>query len=231
MKKLHFIIIAMVASLLLIGGQTYGQARKSTAMVAERKGAVKGDIIKPVEAKDAAKMADKLTSEGWKTDKYTIKEQLISTWTLMSEFNEKTSTSKYAFAHTVNTLENLRDAKEKNYMDAMDRLGQQLMAPIALHCKAVMIQKNLKPEQEKEMLQILMNIPNATIQRMSKKSMEIYVEKDNSYTVETYFFVDKDETLEAIQTDCINYCKGKSMDKTYISILEVAFKNLKTKKF
>lgn len=231
MKKLNLIIIALVASLLLIGGQTYGQARKTTAQVASNKGYVKGEIMKPVEAKDAAKIADGLTQKGWKTDKYTIKEQLISTWTLMSELNEETNTAKYVFVRKVNTQENLKDTKEKNYMDAMDNLGIELMAPLMIQCKAIMEQKKINQDQMKNMMMVMKSVPHATIQRMSRKSMEIYQENDNKFTVETYFFVDKEATLKAVKADCLNYCKEKSMNKECVEIIETLFRDGSKRKF
>lgn len=227
MKKLNLIAFVLVASLMLIGGQTFGQARKSTA----NKASVKGEIMKPVEAKDAAKMADELTQKGWKTEKYTIKEQLISTWTLMAELNEETNMSKYVFIRKVNTQENLRDTKEKNYMDAIDNLGADLMAPMMIQCKAIMDQKKMNPDQMKNMMMVMKSIPHSTIQRMSRKSMEIYLANDNSFTVETYFFVDKEATLKAIKSDCLNYCKEKSMGKEYMDILEILFRDNNKRKF
>lgn len=92
MKNLKLTLSVVCAVLLLTGGQLFGQNKKG-----------RGDVMTPVKADNFKEMAAKLSNDGWKTDSYTIEEQLASTAKFKCEINPKIGDALYLWSQ-VETL-------------------------------------------------------------------------------------------------------------------------------
>ena len=118
MKNLKLTLSVVCAVLLLTGGQLFGQNKKG-----------RGDVMTPVKADNFKEMAAKLSNDGWKTDSYTIEEQLASTAKFKCEINPKIGDALYLWSQVETSGSNLKDVREKNYITGMTNLTYQVELP------------------------------------------------------------------------------------------------------
>ena len=196
MKTLRLMLSLVCATLLLTSVQTFGQNKRG-----------RYDIMPPVKADNYKEMAAKLTEEGWKTDAYTIEEQLVSTAKLKGEVSGKTHDALYMWVMEETTAADIAKAKEINNMDAVNSLSYQVALPFLSQCQTLLIQKGAN-DRMKELNQIVNQITPMIVQNNIMKSMEIYQEKDKSATVRTVFLLNKEKVYDMLVEECIRHAEG-----------------------
>lgn len=215
MKNLKLTLSVVCVVLLLAGGQLFGQNKKG-----------RGDVMPPVKADNFKEMAAKLSSDGWKTDSYTIEEQLSSTAKLKCELNPKLGDALYLWSQVETSGSNLKDAKEKNYITGMTNLTYQVELPFVSQCKMIMMQKRASSEQISAIDKIVHQISPMVIQNMSKKTMEIYLEKDKTYTIRSVYMIDKSKVYEMMVESCVRDAAGYKENAILIEVFKEALSRM-----
>lgn len=196
MKTLKLMLSIVCATLLLTSGQVFGQNKRD-----------RSDIMPPVKADDFKDIAAKLTEEGWKTSAYTIEGQLVSTAKLKGDVSSISHDALYLWVMEETTAADLEKAKETNNMDAVNSLTYQVALPFLSQCQTLLIQKGLN-DKMKDLNQIVNQITPMIVQNNILKSMEIYREKDKSFTVRTVFLLNKDKVYDLLVEECIRQSEG-----------------------
>lgn len=196
MKTLKLMLSIVCATLLLTSGQVFGQNKRD-----------RSDIMPPVKADDFKDIAAKLTEEGWKTSAYTIEGQLVSTAKLKGDVSSVSHDALYLWVMEETTAADLEKAKETNNMDAVNSLTYQVALPFLSQCQTLLIQKGLN-DKMKDLNQIVNQITPMIVQNNILKSMEIYREKDKSFTVRTVFLLNKDKVYDLLVEECIRHAEG-----------------------
>ena len=188
--KLWFSVIC--AFLLLVAGQVFGQGRID-----------KGAVMLPAKGDDFKSIAAGLVKEGWKTDNYTIEEQLVSTAKLKGELNSSSHDALYLWVQEESTGSNLQDVKQKNYITGVTHLTYYVELPFISQCRLILMQKKGTAEQIAAMEKIIVHVSPMVVQNLSRKSMEIYRERDGQFTVRTVYLLDKSKVYEILSGECI----------------------------
>lgn len=192
MKTLKLTFSIVCAALLLLAGQVYGQKRD------------KYDVIPPQKGNNAKEQAAELSKQGWNAHIFTIEEQLASTWKLMCEM-QSNNESRYLWAKAEVTTANEKDAIMENFIQCSKDLTYQVQLPFISQCRIIMMQKGNSGDQIAAMEKIVRQITPMVIQNNSKKSLELYKEKDKQVSVQTVFIVDKTNLYDILLKECINY--------------------------
>lgn len=215
MKNLKLTLSVICAVLLLMGSQVYGQNKK-----------VRDDIMLPVKADNFKEISAQLTKEGWKTDSYTIEEQLASTAKLKCEVDPKMGDALYLWAQVETKGSNLKDTKEKNYIAGLTNMTYQVELPFVSQCKMILMQKRVAGEQISAMEKIVHQISPMVIQNLSKKTMEIYLEKDNTYTVRSVYMIDKSKVYDILVESCVRDAAGYKENAILIDVFKEALNRM-----
>ena len=215
MKNLKLTLSLVCAVLLLTGGQLFGQNKKG-----------RGDVMTPVKADNFKDMAAQLTKDGWKTDVYTIEEQLASTAKLKCEINPKLSDALYLWSQVETTGSNLKDTREKNFITGMTNMTYQVELPFISQCKMILMQKRASADQISAMEKIVHQISPMVIQNLSKKTMEIYTEKDKTYTVRAVYMIDKSKVYDILVESCIRDAAGYKENAILIDVFKEALNRM-----
>lgn len=215
MKNLKLTLSVVCAVLLLTGGQLFGQNKKG-----------RGDVMTPVKADNFKEMAAKLSNDGWKTDSYTIEEQLASTAKFKCEINPKIGDALYLWSQVEASGSNLKDVREKNYITGMTNLTYQVELPFVSQCKMIMIQKRASSEQISAIEKIVHQISPMVIQNMSKKTMEIYLEKDKTFTIRSVYMIDKSKVYEILVESCVRDAAGYKENAILIDVFKEALNRM-----
>jgi hypothetical protein len=215
MKKMKFTLTVVCMMLMLAGVHFEGQAQRD-----------KGEIVAPQKGKVAKEEADLLAKDGWKTDKYTIEEQLASTWMLMCTSNPGTGESRYLWVEKEATGENLKDIMVKNYISGITNLTYQLELPFISQCKIVMLQKKASLDQMERMEKIVRQVSPMVVQNMNKKSMEIYRQKDKTYTIRSVYMIDKSKAYDILCEACIKDASANKENATLVEIFKEALNRM-----
>lgn len=196
MKTLKLMLSIVCATLLLTSGQVFGQNKRDRA-----------DIMPPVKADNYKEMAAKLKEEGWKTDVYTIEEQLVSTAKLKGEMSPVYHDALYLWVMEETTAADIAKAKETNNMDAVNSLTYQVALPFLSQCQILLVQKGAN-EKMKILNQIVNQITPMIVQNNILKSMEIYLEKDKSVAVRSVYLINKSKIYDMLVEECIHQSEG-----------------------
>lgn len=210
MKTLKLMLSIVCATLLLTSGQLFGQNKRD-----------RSDIMPPVKADDFKDIAAKLTEEGWKTSAYTIEGQLVSTAKLKGDVSSVSHDALYLWVMEETTAADLEKAKETNNMDAVNSLTYQVALPFLSQCQTLLIQKGLN-DKMKDLNQIVNQITPMIVQNNIIKSMEIYREKDKSFTVRTVFLLNKDKVYDLLVEECIRHAEGVKENAILIEFFKEA---------
>lgn len=215
MKNLKLTLSVVCVVLLLTGGQLFGQNKKG-----------RGDVMTPVKADNFKEMAAKLSNDGWKTDSYTIEEQLASTAKFKCEINPKIGDALYLWSQVETSGSNLKDVREKIYITGMTNLTYQVELPFVSQCKMIMMQKRASSEQISAIEKIVHQISPMVIQNMSKKTMEIYLEKDKTFTIRSVYMIDKSKVYEILVESCIRDAAGYKENAILIDVFKEALNRM-----
>lgn len=215
MKNLKLTLSVVCVVLLLTGGQLFGQNKKG-----------RGDVMTPVKADNFKEMAAKLSNDGWKTDSYTIEEQLASTAKFKCEINPKIGDALYLWSQVETSGSNLKDVREKNYITGMTNLTYQVELPFVSQCKMIMMQKRASSEQISAIEKIVHQISPMVIQNMSKKTMEIYLEKDKTFTIRSVYMIDKSKVYEILVESCVRDAAGYKENAILIDVFKEALNRM-----
>ncbi len=215
MKNLKLTLSVVCAVLLLTGGQLFGQNKKG-----------RGDVMTPVKADNFKEMAAKLSNDGWKTDSYTIEEQLSSTAKLKCELNPKLGDALYLWSQVETSGSNLKDTREKNFITGMTNMTYQVELPFISQCKMILMQKRASADQISAMEKIVHQISPMVIQNLSKKTMEIYTEKDKTYTVRAVYMIDKSKVYDILVESCIRDAAGYKENAILIDVFKEALNRM-----
>ena len=215
MKNLKLTLSVVCAVLLLTGGQLFGQNKKG-----------RGDVMTPVKADNFKEMAAKLSNDGWKTDSYTIEEQLSSTAKLKCELNPKLGDALYLWSQVETSGSNLKDTREKNFITGMTNMTYQVELPFISQCKMILMQKRASADQISAMEKIVHQISPMVIHNLSKKTMEIYTEKDKTYTVRAVYMIDKSKVYDILVESCIRDAAGYKENAILIDVFKEALNRM-----
>ena len=210
MKTLKLMLSIVCATLLLTSGQVFGQNKRD-----------RSDIMPPVKADDFKDIAAKLTEEGWKTSAYTIEGQLVSTAKLKGDVSSVSHDALYLWVMEETSAADMEKAKETNNMDAVNSLTYQVALPFLSQCQTLLIQKGLN-DKMKDLNQIVNQITPMIVQNNILKSMEIYREKDKSFTVRTVFLLNKDKVYDLLVEECIRHAEGVKENAILIEFFKEA---------
>lgn len=210
MKTLKLMLSIVCATLLLTSGQVFGQNKRD-----------RSDIMPPVKADDFKDIAAKLTEEGWKTSAYTIEGQLVSTAKLKGDVSSVSHDALYLWVMEETSAADMEKAKETNNMDAVNSLTYQVALPFLSQCQTLLIQKGLN-DKMKDLNQIVNQITPMIVQNNIIKSMEIYREKDKSFTVRTVFLLNKDKVYDLLVEECIRHAEGVKENAILIEFFKEA---------
>ena len=214
MKTLRLTLSIVCASLLLISGQVFGQSKTD-----------KSNIMPPVKADNFKEIASQLSKDGWKTASYTIEEQLVSTAKLKGEMSAVTHDALYLWVMEENTAANMADAKEIINIHAVDKLTYQVALSFLSQCQIVLIQKGLS-ERMRDMNQIVNQIAPMVVQNNIHKSMEIYLEKDKTYTVRTVYMIDKSKVYDILVESCVRDAAGYKENAILVDVFKEALNRM-----
>ena len=215
MKKMRLTLTVVCMMLLLAGVHFEGQAQRD-----------KSEIMTPQKGKVAKEEADLLTKDGWKTDKYTIEEQLASTWQLMCTSRPETGDSRYLWVEKETTGDNLKDLVVKNYINGVTNLTYQIELPFISQCKMVMLQKRATLDQLESMEKIVRQMSPMVVQNMCRKSMEIYREKDNVITIRSVYMIDRTKAYDYLCEACVKDASGNKENATLVEVFKEAVKRM-----
>ena len=208
MKTLKLSLSIVCATLLLISGPVFGQKDKS-------------DIMQPVKADNFKGMAAKLFEDGWKTEAYTIEDQLVSTAKLKGEMSPMTHDAMYLWVMEETTAADLAGAKEANNMNAVNKLAYQIQLPFLSQCQILLTQKGAI-DRMKDMNKIVNQIAPMIVQNNIRKSFEIYREKDKAFSVQTIYILNKDKVNDMLVEECIKHAEGSRENAILMDIFKEA---------
>ncbi len=202
-------------TLLLAGVHYEGQAQRD-----------KSEIMAPQKGKVAKDEAGQLVKEGWKTDKYTIEEQLVSTWSMMCASRPGTGDSQYMWVERESSGKDLKDVIQKNYINGVTSLTYQLELPYLSQCKLVMLQKKGTLEQAELIEKIVRQMSPVVVQNMTRKSMEIYREQDQTITVRTVYMIDKTKFYDILCEACIKDASANKENAILVDVFKEALNRM-----
>ena len=211
MKKLTLTLSLVCFALLLTGGQLFGQSKKN-----------KGDIYPPEKPDNFKEMSVQLLKDGWKTDNYTIEEQLTSTAKLKCEVNPTSGDALYLWSQVETKGSNLKDIREKNYITGMTNMTYQVELPFVSQCKMILMQKRASSDQIAVIEKIIHQVSPVVVQNLSKKTMDIYVEKDKAFTVRSVYMIDKSKVYEILVESCVRDAAGYKENAILIEVFKEA---------
>lgn len=197
MRTLKFFVTILCATVLLTSGQVFGQSKKD-----------KTDIMTPVKGDNFKEMAEKLTKEGWKTSGYSIEEQLVSTAKLKGEMNHSTHDALYLWVTETTTAADLASAKEANYISSVNNLTYQIAMPFMSQCRMLLLKKGAEDKID-FMEKIIRQITPMVLQNQLHKTMEIYLEKDKTFTMQSVYMLNTEKFYDVLMEECINQTKAE----------------------
>lgn len=212
MKNLKLMLAVLCTGVLLSGGQLFGQNKKG-----------KEDIMYPVKADNYKEIANQLTNEGWKTDLYSIEEQLASTAKLKGEVNPKSYDALYLWVQLENSGSNMKDVREKNYISGVNSLTYKVELPYLSQCQLLLIQRGGSADQLKTLEKITRKMTSMVVQNLGNRSMEIYLEKDKTCTVRSVFMLDKSRVYNTLRDACLKEASTMEENAILIEVFKEAF--------
>jgi hypothetical protein len=215
MKNLKLTFSLVCVALLLTGGQLFGQSKKG-----------KDGIVTPLKGDNYKEIAAQMSRDGWKTDSYTIEEQLISTAQFKGQVNPKSNDALYLWVQQESSGSNLRDVKEKNYISGVTSLTYHVEVPYLSQCKLILMQKRGSAEQMSALERIILQITPMVVQNLSSKTMEIYQEKDKTYTVRSVYMIDKSKVYDILTESCIRDASGYKDNAILIEVFKEALNRM-----
>lgn len=208
MKTLKLSLTIVCATLLLISGPVFGQKDKA-------------DIMPPVKADNFKDMAAKLSADGWKTEAYTIEEQLASTAKLKSEMSPVSHDALYLCVMEESKAADLASAKAANNMNAVNHLAYQVQLPFLSQCQILLIQKGAN-DKMKDLNQIIHQIAPMVVQNSIRKPMEIYREMDKAFSVRSVYILNKDKVYDVLVEECIKYAQSSKENAILMEVFKEA---------
>lgn len=220
MKILNLFISVFCAVSLLTAGQLYAQNRID-----------KGAVMSPVKGDDVKRIADELTRDGWKTDNYTIEEQLVSTAKLKGEMNPKTHDALYLWIQEESSGSNLQDVKMTNYITGVTSLTYQVELPFISQCRMILMQRKGTAEQIAAMEKVVVHISPMVVQNLTGKSMEIYRSQAEQYTVRTVYMLNKSKVYEILCSECVRHAEGNKENASFVDVFKEALNRMAKQSF
>lgn len=215
MKILNLFFSVICAVSLLAAGQLYGQDRID-----------KGAVMPPVKGDDMKGLASELNREGWKTDRYSIEEQLVSTAKLKGEMNKQTHDALYLWVQEESSGSNLQEVKEKNYISGINRLSYQVELLFLSQCRLSLMQRNGTAEQIAAMEKIIVHVAPQVVQNECRKSMEIHRSQDEQVAIRSVYMVDKSKVYDNLCNECIKHAESDKKNAILTDVFKEALNRM-----
>ncbi len=219
MKTLRISVSIFFAAILLLSSRVYGQKKDDF------------DVLTPQKGLNAKEKAAELTKEGWKTNLYSIEEQLASTWKLMCEMRENGNDRRYFWAQSESSASNFSDAMEKNHISCTQDLTYQVELPFLSQCRLIACKKKFSEEQIATIEKVVLHITPMVVSNHSRPSFEIFNQKDKKLVmVKSIYVVDTTGIYDIILKECIKFLGDNEKNAPLIDVFQEAIKRMENKK-
>ena len=129
--------------------------------------------------------------------------------------------AQYLWVMEETTSSDLASSKEANHINAVNKLTYQIELPFLSQCQVILSRKGLG-EKLQVLNKVIRQITPMVIQNNLFKSMEIYREKNNTFTVQTVYMIDKDKIYDMIVDECIKHVQADKENAILVDFIKEA---------